>query len=653
MTIRHCFSSLCLLAGATVLMTITQAQDVPAPPVPNLPGAKPDVPEKGIQVENRGPVHEAFANPGAPVRGKEGMFADKAPPPPVPELPPDEKPSGENVQWISGYWQWDLEKKDFIWVSGFWRNTPPGRSWAAGEWRVENGQHRYIPGFWRPSNENSRRIDLPEPPKTVENGPNIPAPHKDALWIPGHWVHRNESYVWQPGYWGEVESNMMWTPGQYNYTGSGYCYVPGYWDYCLEDRGLLYAPVYFTEPLWLNAGWRFCPTFGVSVGFGSGWGCGYGGFYDSLFIGPGWGSFWFGGFWGPTCWNTGFRPWCWGGGGGFCNHFYNSHCWQNRGNPNWNSNNQCKFAARNVGAIPGAGQRVAGGRFAGGPSNLNPNSVNVAKNMATKFGGEKMGQQVADRIAKGQTIQQVNHALKQSSSMNVVQPAGQVLKNQTLAQNLPSPTSVRNVPGSATSISRSNDIGTSLRSAVNSGGSTGVKSNLDANRTNFNRPSLAGSNQDAALRRNIDSAIRQAPAGSFTKSSSTRVLPSASGTGGTRNLSGSSGINSSQLSNSGTRSGMSSSTFPGSRGMSGSSNLGSSMGSGMRSSSQSMPGSSSMGSRGSIGSSNMGSYRGSIGSSSMGGSRGSMGGASMGGSRGSMGGGMGGGSRGGGGGGKR
>ena len=66
MTLRHWLLSLCMLTGATVLVTVTTAQDVPAPPLPNAPGTKPLEQEKGIQVENRGPVHEAFANPAAP-----------------------------------------------------------------------------------------------------------------------------------------------------------------------------------------------------------------------------------------------------------------------------------------------------------------------------------------------------------------------------------------------------------------------------------------------------------------------------------------------------------------------------------------------------------------------------------------------------------
>jgi len=614
MTLRHWLVSLCMLTGATVLVTVTTAQDIPAPPVPNPPANKPIEQEKGIQVENRGPVHEAFANPGAPVRGKEGVFADKAPPPPVPELPPEEKPSGENVQWISGYWQWDIEKKDFIWVSGFWRNTPPGRAWSPGEWRVENGQHRYIPGFWRAASENSRRIDLPEPPKSVENGPNVPAPHNNALWIPGHWVHRHENYAWQPGYWGEVEPNMVWTPGQYHYTGSGYCWTPGYWDYCLEDRGLLYAPVYFTEPLYLNAGWRFCPSFGVNIGFGGGWAWGYGGFYDSLFIGPGYGSFWFGGFYSPWCWGAGFRPWCWGGGGGYCNHLYNHYCWLNKGNPNWHNGMQARYAARSAGVIPGGNQHLAGNNLAGNQSRLNPNSIHAAQNLVSKVGGEKMGQQFADRVAKGQAIQQANNTLKQTSSMNVVQPANQVLKNQALAQHLPSPASTRSASGTTTTFSKSGDLNTSLRSAALNGGSNNtMKSNFDSSRSFSNRPGLAGNNSDVTLRNNIDNAIRQAPSGSFSKADSGRVLPNGSMSGNTRSFSGNDAMRSNSFNDSFSRSGMNSSSFQGSRSFDG----------GSRSFNPS--GSSSMGSRGSFGGSSMGGARGGMGGS-MGGGGGSRGG---------------------------
>lgn len=528
MKLQRRLLALCLITGTTVTLAANAQEPPPAKPPVDAPAELP----KGMQIENRGPVHEAFANPGASVRGAaDTSFAPKAPPPPVPELPPDEKPAGDNVSWIGGYWQWDVEKKDFIWVSGFWRNTPPGRVWSPGEWKVENGQHRYIPGYWKPSNENSWRVDLPEPPKSVEEGPNVPAPHDDAIWIPGHWVFRDEKYVWQPGYWGEVENNMLWNPGQYNYTGSGYRYVPGYWDYCFEDRGLLYAPVYFTEPLWLNPGWRFCPTFGINIGFGGGWGCGWGGFYNNLFIGPGYGSFWFGNFGGPLWWGSGFRPWCWGGGRGFYNNCFRQYCWLNRGNPGWRNNIQQNFAARSLGVIPGPSrqlnQNVLARNAAGQRSTINPTMVNTATNLVSRLGGERASQQLNDRLQRGRAIQEVNQALKQTSSNTLVQPARNVLKNQEVARNLPSPEMSKRAPGVATANRGNNagDLSSAIRSAALNrevaGAATRNLANSAANRLPSTRPSLAG-NSEAALRSQINNAIRNTPADQLNRGSASR-----------------------------------------------------------------------------------------------------------------------------------
>ena len=53
----------------------------------------------GVQVQTRGPVHEAFA--GAVVYDPMPCpVVAKQPPDPIDEQPPDEQPDGENVQWI-------------------------------------------------------------------------------------------------------------------------------------------------------------------------------------------------------------------------------------------------------------------------------------------------------------------------------------------------------------------------------------------------------------------------------------------------------------------------------------------------------------------------------------------------------------------------
>lgn len=369
------------LRGAALVAVLALPGSVLAqPPATTLPPPRPSdkldqsVPaDAGIEVLNRGPIHEAFAQPGADVRGK-GMTAPQAPPPPIPELPPDTKPDGNNVKWIPGYWAWDNEKKDFIWISGFYRDVPPDRDWQPGQWIEQGGKWIYLPGWWRPVNLNRWRIDLPEPPRSLERGPSTPPDDPNAVWIPGVWEFRNEQYLWRPGYWAVPNGNLIWQPPQYIVTGSGYCYVPGYWDYPLEERGLLFAPVCFTQPLWRTPGWCFRPGFALNIGFGLG-GWGYGAFFNSLFIGPGWNTFCFGDYfpsigwggpwigWGNPIWSCAFglgTAWCgWGGyrpwcvpNPGFCNPLWRNYCWLNRNNPNWAATVQASYVAQSLGTLP-------------------------------------------------------------------------------------------------------------------------------------------------------------------------------------------------------------------------------------------------------------------------------------------------------------
>ena len=93
----------------------------------------PAAAEAGVQVLTRGPVHEAFAET-VTFDPEPGIVVPKAPPAAIEELPPDQKPEGANVTWIPGYWGWDDERSDFLWVSGIWRDLPPGRQWVPGYW---------------------------------------------------------------------------------------------------------------------------------------------------------------------------------------------------------------------------------------------------------------------------------------------------------------------------------------------------------------------------------------------------------------------------------------------------------------------------------------------------------------------------------------
>src|SRR6476620_7103649 len=126
------------------LLAQDPARVVPSPPTPiadpAVPNAVPEVLGTGPgEVLTRGPIHEAFAKPVVE-ETKTPAAVPKAPPTMIEELPPDERPVGENVLWIPGYYAWDEDRLDFIWISGVYRDAPPGHTWVSGYWNaVPNG----------------------------------------------------------------------------------------------------------------------------------------------------------------------------------------------------------------------------------------------------------------------------------------------------------------------------------------------------------------------------------------------------------------------------------------------------------------------------------------------------------------------------------
>src|SRR5258708_427158 len=73
--------------------------------------------QEGVEVQTRGPVHEAFAGVVS-FQPEAGVVTSKKPPEPIDELPAEQRPAGANVAWIPGYWAWDDDRDDFLWVSG-------------------------------------------------------------------------------------------------------------------------------------------------------------------------------------------------------------------------------------------------------------------------------------------------------------------------------------------------------------------------------------------------------------------------------------------------------------------------------------------------------------------------------------------------------
>src|SRR5262245_2150610 len=136
--------------------------------------------DNGQQVLTRGPIHEAYAEP-VNFNPKAGLIIPKEPPALIEELPPDQKPEGDNVAWIPGYWTWEDEKTDFVWVSGFWRVIPPNRKWVPGYWAKVDTGNQWTSGYWAPV--QAKQVEyLPPPKESLEVGPSTSAPSADHVW---------------------------------------------------------------------------------------------------------------------------------------------------------------------------------------------------------------------------------------------------------------------------------------------------------------------------------------------------------------------------------------------------------------------------------------------------------------------------------------
>lgn len=219
--------------------------------------------EAGVQVLTRGPIHEAFAM-SSMAGATAGVVITRAPYDPIAELPPDQRPEGANVAWIPGYWSWDDDRSDYIWVSGVWRDIPPGRQWVPGYWAPVQDGVQWISGFWGEVTQTEVTY-LQQPPEPLEVGPSSPSPGPDNAWAPGSWVWQQSRYYWQPGYWVAQRPDWVWTPSQYTWTPRGYVYVPAYWDYDMIHRGVMFAPVYYDQPVYRRSGYYYSPSTVIDV----------------------------------------------------------------------------------------------------------------------------------------------------------------------------------------------------------------------------------------------------------------------------------------------------------------------------------------------------------------------------------------------------
>jgi hypothetical protein len=249
-----------------------------------------------VDVQARGPVHEAFAEP-VQSRPEPSPIVPKAPPKDIDEIPPDQKPAGENVEWIPGYWAWDDEANDFVWVSGCWRVPPPEKHWVPGNWQAVDGGYQWTPGFWIGTTEATVQY-LPAPPPSVDEGPSTPAPNANSFYVPGCWIYATDTYRWRPGFWQTAYADWVWTPCHYVWTPAGFVYVNGFWDRPFEYRGLAFAPVRFAATAFA-VGFRYVPQYTIATDF----------LIGSLFVRPSYDHYYFGDYFDAGYARRGYQPW--------------------------------------------------------------------------------------------------------------------------------------------------------------------------------------------------------------------------------------------------------------------------------------------------------------------------------------------------------
>ncbi len=246
----------------------------------------------------RGPIHEAYAEP-VQLDVEDPLTISQEPPPPVEEIAPETQAEDSKAVWIPGYWSWDDEQEDFIWISGVWRNPPQGREWIPGRWESVDGGYRWTTGWWAPVEAQAVEAFLPEPPSSLEQGPSSDAPSDDHFWIPGTWQWRQQRYVWRPGFWSPCHDNWVWVPDHYVTTIHGCNYVSGYWDYAWERRGILYAPCRFRHRAFLRPDFVYRPSVVVDVS----------GVFFHLWARPSYGCYYFGDYYDDYYLRVGFQPW--------------------------------------------------------------------------------------------------------------------------------------------------------------------------------------------------------------------------------------------------------------------------------------------------------------------------------------------------------
>ena len=187
------------------------------------------------------------------------MWAD------IEEIPPAERPQGDQYVWVPGYWSWDGDRNNYIWVSGCWRAAPPHMSWVPGYWDQVPGGWEWVAGFWTTTGVENFEY-LPAPPEYDDVQPPNSSSSQDDIWVPPCHYWYQGHYVRRPGYWLAAQRTGSGCRLTIFGRHGGYIFSDGHWDYPMEDRGMLFAPVYFPPSVHGRSGYSYSPNIVLDLG---------------------------------------------------------------------------------------------------------------------------------------------------------------------------------------------------------------------------------------------------------------------------------------------------------------------------------------------------------------------------------------------------
>ncbi len=441
---RLAFKLLSLTVPFILSATAAYAQQPPPsnqpPPLPNQAQPPAKAPssdnanqQEGVEVQARGQVHEAFASPSLE-RQEATPVIMKKPPEPVNELPPDQKPEGDNISWIPGYWMYDDERADFLWVSGTWRNIPPDRRWMPGYWVEAEKGYRWVSGYWMDQDDTQVNL-LPEPPARIEE--SVPTyDEATETYVPGMWVYRDNRYAWRPGYRIPLQAGWVWSPANYRWTPGGYVFVDGYWDYDLSRRGFAFAPVIINSGYFGRPNWYYRPNYVIGVDFLQG----------SLFVNAGWNHYYFGDYYDNRYSQRGYLPWIsYRNTARMYDPLFSYYRWQNRNDGRWYTNLQNNFNGRRDGSIARPGRTFAdlNRASAQGQTGAGIVALNQVKSDAFKLSTNKQNDKYLDQYRDLRTQRGRSEAARRASMANDPTPGKSAVEP---GKNVPPPVRPGNPP---------------------------------------------------------------------------------------------------------------------------------------------------------------------------------------------------------------